>query len=301
VFSRSVRTPGKLHGVNRRSGLLAGIAPLVAVSGCLFTYPLDGLTGAATADAGHETGPEPDSGDASGSDVLRGPPYVVAVLEDQPVAYWRFGESSGTTAHDASGNGNDAVYDGAVTLGGPGAIAGDPDTAAGFDGATAFVDAADRFAFGGTQPFSLEAWVNPTSVATYLGIASRKDATTGPPSEGYLLFVGPNVGPIGFQRLDATNLSTVSSTSTPTPGTYTYVVATFDGVDMNVYVNGDLQSTQTGSFTIAGAMSHFVVAAEAGGTGNFFSGTIDEPAVYDHPLPGDRVKTHWLVGRGQAP
>jgi hypothetical protein len=286
--------------VNRRSGVLAAVAPLVAVTACTLADPLDGLTGGQVPLPGHDAGPVPEAGDDGAGDVLRGPPYVVAVLEDQPVAYWRFGEPSGTRAADSSGNGNDATYVGAVSLGAPGAIAGDPDTAAGFDGATAFVDAADRFAFGGTQPFSLEAWVSPAAVGTYVGIASRDDAMTGPPSEGYLFFVGPNDGPIGFQRIDASNLSTASTTGTPAAGAYAYVVATFDGVDMTIYLNGELQNTQTGSFTIAGATSHFVVAAEAGGTGNFFSGAIDEAAVYDHPLTADRVKTHWLVGRGQA-
>jgi hypothetical protein len=302
VFSPRVRTPGKLVSVNRGSGALAAVASLALASACTFAYPLDGLTGAAAPpDAGRDVEPPAETGVDAGGDVLSGPPYVLAVLADDPVAYWRLGESGGTSAADESGHGNDATYVGGVTLGVPGAIAGDPDTAAGFDGSSAFVDAGDRFVFGGTQPFSLEAWVSPASVGSYTGVAGRNDATAGPPSEGYLLFVGPNDGALGFQRIDASNLTTVSTTGTPAAGTWAHVVATFDGVDMSVYFNGELQGTQTGSFTIAGAMSDFVVGAEAGGTGNFFSGSIDEPAVYDHALTADRVKAHYLVGRGQAP
>jgi hypothetical protein len=275
--------------------------PLAVASGCTFAFPLDGLTSAPQRDSGGDAALPADGQVESGPDVVSGTPYVLAVLADMPVAYWRFGEASGARAADSSGQGNDATYVGAVTHGVPGAIVGDPDTAAGFDGASAFVDGGDRFVFGGAQPFSLEAWVMPGSVGTYLGIASRDDATSGSPSEGYLLFVAPSEGPIGFQRLDAANLSTASTTGTPAAGAYAHVVATFDGVDMTVYLNGETQGTQTGSFAIAGAMSDFVVAAEAGGTSNFFSGAIDEVAVYDHALTADRVKTHWLVGRGQAP
>ncbi|HEX8724310.1 MAG TPA: LamG domain-containing protein, partial [Gemmatimonadaceae bacterium] len=247
---------------------------------------------------GHDASPPDDSGTDAEGDVVSGPPYVLAVLADQPVAYWRFGESSGTRAADASGHGNDATYVGGVTLGAPGAIFGDPDTAASFDGSSGFVDAANRFVFGGDQAFSLEAWVNAASVGGYLGIVSRNDAAMGPPSEGYLLFVGPSDGPIGFQRIDGSNLTTVSSTATPTAGSYVHVVAVFDGVDMYVYVDGELQGTQTGNFNLGGAMSDFVVAAEAGGTGNFFSGAIDEVAVYDKPLTADRIKAHWVIGHG---
>lgn len=284
--------------MNRSSGVLAGVAPLVVAAGCTLAYPLEGLTGRTAPDAGHDATPPDESGTDTGADVVSGPPYVLAVLQDQPVAYWRLGESSGTRAADASGHGNDATYVGGVTLGAPGAISGDPDTAASFDGSSGFVDAANRFVFGGDQAFSLEAWVNATSVGGYVGIVSRNDAATGPPSEGYLLFVGPNDGPTGFQRIDGSNLTTVSTTATPSAGSWVHVVAVFDGADMYIYLNGELQGMQTGNFNLGGATSDFVVAAEAGGTGNYFSGAIDEVAVYDKALGADRIKAHWVMGHG---
>ena len=50
---------------------------------------------------------------------------------DAPAGYWRLDETSGTTAADTIG-GNAGTYSGGVTLGIPGAVAGD--TAASFDG-----------------------------------------------------------------------------------------------------------------------------------------------------------------------
>ena len=64
--------------------------------------------------------------------------YAQAVLADDPVAYWRFDETSGVNARDFSGHGHDATYIGGVHLGAGGAIAGDSDTAATFDGATGY-------------------------------------------------------------------------------------------------------------------------------------------------------------------
>src|SRR4051812_1334419 len=55
--------------------------------------------------------------------------YSSAVLALSPIAYYRLGESSGTTAADSSGNGLNGTYNGGVTLGQPGGIFGDPDTA----------------------------------------------------------------------------------------------------------------------------------------------------------------------------
>src|SRR6185503_5933955 len=59
--------------------------------------------------------------------------YREEILQDNPVAYWRLGEQ---TVHgpvvDSSGNGLDGTYVGDFMVGLPGAIAGDPDTAAWF-------------------------------------------------------------------------------------------------------------------------------------------------------------------------
>ena len=68
-------------------------------------------------------------------------PYGSAVMQDQPLAYWRLGESSGTLAADFSGNTRDGNYNGGVTLGQPGAVSGDPDTASLFNGSSGYVTA----------------------------------------------------------------------------------------------------------------------------------------------------------------
>src|SRR5213593_2714324 len=61
------------------------------------------------------------------------PSYRASVLADHPVAYWRLNEATGAVMADASGNGNDGTYAGAVTLGQPGALTSDGDTAVGFN------------------------------------------------------------------------------------------------------------------------------------------------------------------------
>ena len=60
--------------------------------------------------------------------------YSSTVLADAPVAYWRLGESAGTAMVDSTANANSGTYQGGYTLGQPGAIAGDSDTAVTFGG-----------------------------------------------------------------------------------------------------------------------------------------------------------------------
>jgi hypothetical protein len=274
---------------SRAAPLAAAVLALLAVSACSLVS-LEGLSGGIGPSDASTGGAESEAGAAGG--------YPGQVLADAPLAYWRFDEHTGTTAVDSSGHGNDATYEGGITLGAPGAIEGDSDTAASFDGVTGFVTAGNRFAFAGQTSFSIEAWVSVQMQSTYAGVASRNDAVGGPPSEGYLLFVAPADGPLGFQRLDGPNVSTAVSVAGPNAADFTYVVATFDGLELDVYVNGESQGSQTAAFSVAGAMADFVVGAEAGGNGNFLSGTLDEVAVYDHALTPDRVRTHYLAGIG---
>jgi hypothetical protein len=257
--------------------------------------PLDGLTGGIVVGG-------PDAGDA-GQDAPLPPPsaYAQVVLADDPVAYWRLDETSGVTVRDFSGHGNDATYIGGVHAGAPGAIANDPDTAATFDGATGYLDAGNVFAFAGTEPFSVEAWVRSTSMQNYGGVFSREDTSGGPPSEGYLGFVSPGNGVYGFQRLDGNNLTSITSMSTASTSHYDHVVATYDGNVMTVYVNGAPEAMEAASFPIAGATHDFVVGAEVGGAEDFFEGELDEVAVYEHVLEANRVSAHYLVGTGQGP
>lgn len=55
--------------------------------------------------------------------------YFETITAAGPEGYWRLGEASGTSAADASGHTHTGTYTGTVTLGVPGALAGDSNTA----------------------------------------------------------------------------------------------------------------------------------------------------------------------------
>src|SRR5437588_12563469 len=85
--------------------------------------------------------------------------YRTAVLADNPVSYWRLGEGSGTTAADEQGT-NSGTYVGSPTLGQPGLLTGDPNTAVAFNGSSAKVEIPSI-----QTPRTIEAWIKTTSKA----------------------------------------------------------------------------------------------------------------------------------------
>ena len=93
--------------------------------------------------------------------------YPMVILGDHPAAYYRLGEASGTTAFDSSGNSYTGTYLGGVSLGQPGALAGDPDTSVGFNGMDSIVDT-------NFQPdnlsFTVEGWIKPTAAIAQNGL-----------------------------------------------------------------------------------------------------------------------------------
>ena len=74
-----------------------------------------------------------------------------------PVAYWRLGEASGTSAADSAGT-NPGTYAGGPTLGQPGLLTGDPSTAVRFDGVNDQVTVPSSASLNQTSRLSITAW-----------------------------------------------------------------------------------------------------------------------------------------------
>ena len=86
--------------------------------------------------------------------------YNTAVTADSPSAYWRLGETTGTTAANQVSGSPAGTYAGGLALGGTGALTGDPDKAPTFDGVDDKASVASNAALDlGNGPFSIEIWI----------------------------------------------------------------------------------------------------------------------------------------------
>jgi len=206
--------------------------------------------------------------------------------------YWRFGEASGTTAAPAAGSMSGA-YGTGVTLGQPGLIAGDSDRAAAFRGASgAQVRFADAFDFSGNAPFSVEAWVKPSTVdATGRRIFSKEWANSAGGQGWYLLSTSSR---LQFSRVVGGVYQNVNASPLTVGGRY-HLVVTYDGSTTRLYVNGSQVAAAPSGRALVDGPAVFTIGSKTGGGGHW-AGTIDEPAVYTGALSPAQIEAHHRAG-----
>ncbi|MCA1683827.1 MAG: fibronectin type III domain-containing protein, partial [Actinobacteria bacterium] len=216
--------------------------------------------------------------------------YVTNVLANAPSAYYRLGESSGTTAADSSGKGGNGLYDQA-TLGSTGAVAGDPDTAAVANGNCCVVRAAPTLPLYNTAR-SVEAWVKPSD--TYFRyIAGWGTAAT---DRGFSVNLdGSNIGVVAYgdDRYFAL----------PRPlndGVWHHVVVTYNGTTVVAYLDGLSLGTKTFSAPLATSPSGLQVGAGYQESSPFYGG-LDEVAVYPTALTAAQVGAHFSASGYSRP
>jgi len=209
------------------------------------------------------------------------------------IGWWTFNETSGTTAHDSSGNGNDGVISPGVALGIPGARG----TAFGFNSAAgSWVDV--PYGSGALAPpttqITLSAWINPSDLFCggfgQCAIASN-EAPPGSGTWGYgirlINFIfGPTLQFCWGTEGGPGNCA--YGPYTPAFGTWANVVGTYDGTTLNEYVNGVLVAAQPGVFPALNTTSDFFVGRLP--SGNLpFDGGIDEVRVFDRVLSAAEI------------
>jgi hypothetical protein len=290
-----------------RSGLACAASTLLwsmAALSCAQVAGLEEVTltpGAGGAAGGQTQTTASGGGSANGGGGAGGctTDYVAEVMADTPLAYWRLGESIAAVASDEMGK-SDGSYLAAPAVDVPGALACGDDGAAQLDGATQYIDFGDVFEFSGNAPFSVELWLRPELLdgeARYV-IAHRTDSD--PDTVGWGMFVDDNS--IDFRRWFTGNgLRDLVDAPIGMVATdrYTHVVATYDGANLRLYLDGLLVDDEL-STTAIDATSSVLLAGRpyAVATGGYYGGFIDEIAIYGTALPAPRVLAHHQAGTG---
>ncbi len=212
-----------------------------------------------------------------------------------PSMYWRLDESTGaTTATDTSGNGRTGTFHlgPAILAGQTGALGGSAAAlhSVTLNGTTGIIS--NNATFTNPQTFTLEIWFKTTT--TTGGALIGLDAGGG---SSRVLWMGDN-GKLNF----GTNLgtaSTITSTSAYNDGGWHLAEASLGGTyGMKLYVDGSsvaVNALRSSALTTNGVwdagwdrLSGFTAS-----TSLYFTGSLDEYAVYNTQLTDARIAAHW--------
>jgi hypothetical protein len=217
--------------------------------------------------------------------------YRDEVLADNPVAYWRLGETSGTTAADEVGSYN-GTYQGTYTLGEDGPITGGK--AVGFSGASGEMSASPQSAIGDISTATLECWM-------YRAASGRIVAAgfgDGNGSRFSILWFSDNNIYFSAEK-NSTAFGSVFANLTE----WHHLAMVFDGslsgnARIAFYLDGELKARTGGSgthpATLAASSSLGNISAGRENLNNRSSnGRIAEMAIYPTALSAARIAAHY--------
>ena len=204
------------------------------------------------------------------------------------VGCWKFDDSSGTTAYDSSGNGND----GTLVLAGSAIsstwVSGKYDSALSFDGVDDYVQLTKQPPI--TEGFTFSAWVkrNGDSPSTQEVFNNHRfflrtmpeNENADNPFEAFVNLADGSVEP----RAQSNVASTI--------GQWFFVTVTWDKTTLKIYVNGELNgsSTRSGELTSTTVEARIGRGEQTNVNANPFNGLIDEVALFDVVLEAEGIE-----------
>jgi len=234
---------------------------------------------------------------ATSTNVVKVPTYLDFIKGTTGlVGYWRLGESAGTSLADSWGT-NTGTYFNTPTLGVAGAITGDANTATTFNGSNEYGSVARQI----SNDFSIEFWYKPTAQGNGTGAnwydgaglvtsgfaGQSNDFGVGLRSDGRI------VAGVGGPVSDTSVVSNAGYSS----GAWHHVVFTRTMATgaLVLYVDGATDGSAAGS-TVSLSDGLAIRFGNQMGA-NYFSGSLDEVAVYNTALSAATVTDHYNSAR----
>ena len=220
--------------------------------------------------------------------------YRSEVMADSPRAYWRLGENGGATAAaDETANSNTGSYVNGPVLGAAGALAGDTNTAAVFDGVNDYMTVPDSASLDVNSAVTVEAWLKRTKASWQVVVGKPGNGQS--KFENYALWINSSNQAVAYFG-NGSSYATVASTG-PIDTAWHHVVATYAAGSAKLYLDGVLNASSTSSVQLTPNTLALNVGRESANN-YFFGGSLDEVAVYGTALSAARIQQHYAAGTG---
>jgi hypothetical protein len=228
--------------------------------------------------------------------------YAGMVMNDNPSAFWRLDETSGTTAFDVAGGHDGTYYGNYASI--PGVIPNNANKAIQFN--------APNYAYNATAGARIEVPYSPVfnsgpftiecfNIAFWdandgNGAIVTSNVRLGSVRQGWIL--GDGLGDVNYDFILGSGAAqtAVVGSSHAYANTLVHQAAVYDGTNAYLYVNGVLERTANN----VGYAPNPSNPLEIGVRNNAFSGTawdgvIDEVAFYGYALSGSQISNHYTI------
>ncbi|MHC4159547.1 MAG: LamG-like jellyroll fold domain-containing protein, partial [Planctomycetota bacterium] len=215
------------------------------------------------------------------------------------IGWWKFDESSGTTAYDSAGDNDGTLVNGPVWT------VGQIDGGLDFDGSNDYVNCGNAFpSVAGSTTKTIMAWAK-SDTADYSG----QQGETGrivtlyrePGNTAFSILARGN--PATWQsiyRRSPDNVGRLYSEVNVSAGQWLHIALVQNGSNVSYYING--AEANSVNDAIAPAISNPTNADVGGywnGYGGFFDGTIDDVRIYDKALSAGDIQQLYREGLGK--
>ncbi len=211
-------------------------------------------------------------------------PSVIFVKDTDLVAYYPF---SGD-AFDESGNGNNGTENGGVAL--TNDRFGNANSAYSFDGIDDYIEIADDNSLDQQMSLTISTWLNFQSGGT--GNPRIVEKGPGASSTGPYFFTTLGTGSVRTLQLglkDGVNQYDLITTETISENTWNHLVASYDGTNMAIFINGKLSATQSiGSINLIQTDGNINIGRKHTGAA-LMKGQMDEFRIYDRALSTSEI------------
>jgi hypothetical protein len=221
-------------------------------------------------------------------------PGMAHALEANLIGFWTLDQTSGTTAYDASGNGNDGTL-----MGDPKWTVGKIGGALELDGTGDYVDCGNGDVLNITQQVTLAAWVKANSGFAYpdwSGIIMRG----GPNIDTFALYYNGPSQQVGF-KTTGTNPAWMA---VPAAGLFDdgwhHVAATYDGAKKIIYLDGEQIGTMDSIGSIETSTGRLLLGAgrDVIPPTHLLVGLLDDARIYDGALSQIEIQSIMEGGEG---
>jgi len=226
---------------------------------------------------------------------FRATDYRSTVLADNPLFYYRLGESSGSTAYDEVAASSNGTYFNTPTLAQAGNISGDSNTSVLFEQANSeYAETLTLSSETSLLPCTIECFIKPSGASD--GNAGIFFYRSGTNTASGLNIKGSTLGKLGYHWRDQSNTYGYSGGPTLSDNTWYYVALVVESTKATFYV-----IEEDGTLTTAvNNVSHG--ALDCSGDGwqiardptsiRYFQGYLDEVAIYDQALSQSTLVAH---------